>query len=150
MPTQSPASKEVPAQQRKDPETESRLRRQELLSKARLVREKIDMNRRAVTGREDMHYCWVNRNDHRQVEFQSLGYTMVSAVDTEVKTSWRREDGTHQCGDAILYQCPKEWYDALQVDQQIRSLEALDQYQSGFFERLSDSGSQPYKPNVKE
>lgn len=64
-------------------------------------------------GDPKMHYAWVYISNDAQVEFKILGYRKAPK---EVKTDWWDEDKqAHIRGDTILYQIPKEEYEALEL-----------------------------------
>lgn len=106
-------------------------RKRALLAKVRQQREDtLKMKGRvyaadpAIGVPANKKYVWVNRNEHRVVEFTSSGYTICK--DPAIRTDWRRDDGTHQYGDLILMEIDFELWEAIKLDDQIRSLENVE------------------------
>ena len=120
-------------------------RKVKLLQHARVVRD----NARAVRGTVDgmkpsMVYVWVNVREERQIMFQNLGYELCKEPD--VKSKWKKDDGTHRRGDLILYQIPKDLHEALKLDSEVRAIEDMDNSKESFLafaERLSIPTYQP-------
>jgi hypothetical protein len=108
----------------RDPAEVELERKRALLAKVRVTREHALANRGTVQGLPDhLSAVWVNMNEHRQIEFQSQGYILCTLP--EVKSAWKKQDGSHQRGDLILYIIEKDLREALKVDEELRALEAI-------------------------
>lgn len=105
------------------PEDSSK-RKRDLLAKVRMLREGNVMSKgKVIGGKPNMTYVWLNRNETYRIGFEGLGYVLCR--DPEVRTSWRREDGTHQRGDLILYEVEKDLYEAIHTEAELRSHEMI-------------------------
>jgi hypothetical protein len=106
-------------------------RKRELLRKVRETRSNALQEKGRVRSADPakqlnpaIHYAWVNRNEHRIVFFQALGYKIVN--DAAVMTDWKREDGSHAYGDLILMEIDKETHEMMKLDSQLRALEGVE------------------------
>ncbi len=106
---------------------------EDLLKKARTLRERMSHAQGEVKGgRQDRAYIWINRNDSRIQYFEGLGYTICR--DPNVRTKWKKEDGEHRWGDVILMEVDKDFKEALEVDSDAKSVEALTGSRQEFIE----------------
>lgn len=106
-------------------------RRLALLKRVRTLRESILTNRGEVKGKKpNKDYVWVNTRADRRTYFEGLGYQVCR--DPDIQTRWKKEDGTHQRGDLILYECDRELREAIRLDAEMRSLEAIEGPQQSF------------------
>jgi len=104
---------------------------EELLAKARVVREKAVFSRSAVKGGDpSKDYVWVHNSDHTIYHFQALGYSICK--DPKVKTAWKKEDGRHLRGDVILMEVDKDFREALKMEAEARSVETLEGSRESF------------------
>jgi hypothetical protein len=69
-------------------------------------------------------YEWIN-SDHRRVSyFESREYVVCNASNSpNIMTNWKRDDGTHVQGDAILMMVDRDLKEELDKDDALRSLE---------------------------
>lgn len=119
-----------PPSEKPRPEELELQRKVELLKKVRLLKDKA-RNRLEVTGGDPAKvYVWVHNSDTRRQHFETLEY--VVCRDPKVSTRWKREDGTHVCGDLILYEIDRELHDALKLESLYRAVEAIEGSQSDF------------------
>jgi hypothetical protein len=130
------------------PEQLEMKRKQALLAKVRTLREKLHTNIGDVEGKDPAkHYVWVNINDNRQITFQSLGYEVCR--DPNIKSPWKKSDGTYVRGDLILYQIDKDLHEALELDSQLRALESVDGASEGFKAVAEREGVPVYEPGKR-
>lgn len=130
------------------PEQEKRDRMAVLLAQVRMTREHALRNRgRVGNSKANRHYSWVNIDQHRQIEFQSQGY--VICKDPDIKTDWRKEDGTHQRGDLILYEIDKELHEALKLDDELRAYEAVAAPKHVLHTQVERAGAAVYEPQPR-
>lgn len=123
-------------------------RKIELLQKVRGIRDRAIMYRGLVQNMDpNKVYVWVNMHESRQTWFQSLGY--VLCIDPTVTTQWKKEDGTHRRGDLILYECPRDLYEALKLDSQLRGIEALESSKEIFKSFAEQSNIPLYSPEER-
>lgn len=97
-----------------------------------------------VNPKKNKDYVWVNINDHRQIEYQTLGYELCR--DPEIKTAWKKEDGSHQRGDLVLYQIDKEEREAMHLDNELRGFEAISAPKQVFHTMVQREGAKVYEP----
>lgn len=120
-------------------------KKQELLAKVRIVRERLIANRGQIQGHnKSKEYVWVNVADSRQVHFQALGYT--KCTDLNIQSPWKREDNSHQRGDLVLYEIDKDLHEAIQLDAELRAVEASEGAREGFKALAQREGVPIYEP----
>ncbi len=102
----------------------------ELLKKVRILRSDASRGLEVKGSDPNKSYTWVNVHPSRRVFFEGQGFTVCR--DPKVVTSWRREDGTHIRGDLILYECDKEWKEALTAFDDLSAIEAMEGSQETF------------------
>ncbi len=107
-------------------------RRQRLLAKVQPFLEKARNLRRVEGGKPDKEYVWISTAPQRRQIFEAMGYT--ACRDLGVKTAWKQEDGTHVCGDAILYEVDKELREAYNFASELRAVQAMEGGQDEFLE----------------
>lgn len=128
-----------------EPHEKEMLRKQELLKKVRIVRERLAQNRGMVDGMNPSKaYVWVNISDNRQIEYQSTGYELCR--DPNIKSKWKQADNTHKRGDAILYEIDKDLHEALDMDAQLRAVEGVEGAREGFKAVAFQNGVPIYEP----
>lgn len=128
-----------------EPHEKEILRKQELLKKVRIIRERLAQNRGMVEGMNPSKaYVWVNISDNRQIEYQSTGYELCR--DPNIKSKWKQVDNTHKRGDAILYEIDKDLHEALDLDAQLRAVEAVQGAREGFKATAAQHGVPTYEP----
>jgi hypothetical protein len=131
-----------------DPHEKEMLRKATLLSKVRMVREFLASNQGMVEGmKPDKIYVWVHISDNRQIHYQSMGYELCT--DPEIKSKWKRSDGTHKRGDVILYQIDKDLHEAIDMEAQLRAIEAVEGAREGFKAFAERQGVPVYEPGKK-
>lgn len=119
-----------------------------MLAKVKHLRAHALFGRGAVKkGNPAMHYIWVNINENRQVDFKSMGYDLCK--DPTVETAWKRPDGTHQRGDLILYEIPKDLHEAIKADEILRAYEAVDAPKQALHTTVVRSGAAIYEPTPR-
>lgn len=102
-----------------------------LLQQVRTTRSSMLSQLAEIEGRKaDMHYGWVNNSDARITHFRAQGYEICK--DPDVRTRWRRDDGTHVRGDVILMVCPKDLHEAWKYDGELRAIEDLENSRDSF------------------
>ena len=105
-------------------------RRIDLLKRVRVLKDKA-RNRLEVQGGDSSKiYVWVHNSEVRRQYFESLDYKVCR--DPNVNTRWKREDGTHTCGDLILFEIDKELHEASELESLYRAMEAIEGSQSEF------------------
>lgn len=117
------------AQQAQEPPKETPQERMlRLLAKVKVVRERMLFQMGEVrNGTPGFTYIWVTNDNQLRVRFHTMGYEQVTkGTDPDVVTDWKREDGTHLRGDVLLYRIPTDYHDAIKLEAQIRSKEALE------------------------
>lgn len=134
-----------------DSETELRphevemARKRELLARVRVTRESMLRTFAEVQGKKpDRDYIWVNVNEHRRTTFEGMGYTVCK--DPDIKSQWKREDGTHVRGDLILYHVPKELREAWHTEGQLRAIEDQEGAPAVFEDYAARAGVPTYRP----
>lgn len=128
-----------------EPHEKELLRKQELLKKVHIIRERLAQNRGMVDGMNpNKAYVWVNISDNRQIEYQSTGYELCK--DPNIKSKWKQSDNTHKRGDAILYEIDKDLHEALDLDAQLRAVEAVEGAREGFKAVAAQFGVPTYTP----
>lgn len=120
-------------------------RKRKLLAKVRIRREAMQTSGK-VEGDPNKVYCWVNIRDERQTFFQAMGWTLVK--DPNVRTNWRQADGTHKRADLILYEIPREEYEAISAERELRSIEALEGAEKSFETSAAHNGAPTFRPRV--
>lgn len=125
---------------------EEELRRKEaLLGKVKLIRERLAQNQGWVEGmKPDKVYVWVHMSDNRQIHFQSMGYELCK--DPAVQSKWKRADGTHTRGDVILYECDKDLHEAISMEAELRAVEAVEGAKEGFRSVAARAGVPVFEP----
>lgn len=96
----------------------------ELLSKVRVIRDKLHFRGAIGGGNSNKVYVWVATDNVTRTTFEGLGY--VVCKDPNVTSRWVRQDGTHQRGDLILYEVDKDLYEAIKLEAEMRALEATE------------------------
>lgn len=124
---------------------EQRLKR--LISKARTYRDSSLRNRGAVDGRPDKVYCWVNKREERQLFYESMGWELVKN-DPLVKSQHKKEDGTHQRADLILYQIDRDLFEGMEADRQLAAIESMQSAETSFESAAERAGAPTYKPRL--
>ena len=119
----------APPQVEERPEEIEQRRKMELLKRVRINREAL-RQQRWVKGDPSKNYIWVNIDPVRQTYYQTLEYVLCK--DPAVQTAWKQPDGTHRCGDLILYEISKELSEAYQMDASLQALEAQEGSQESF------------------
>lgn len=80
-------------------------------------------------------YEWINSDPRRVAFFSAREYEVCNASNSpKVHTNWKREDGTHVQGDAILMMVDRELKEDLDADDALKSHER---------DRLSPGGLDP-------
>jgi hypothetical protein len=88
-------------------------------------------NMAKVEGRKpDKHYSWINRDENRITHFQAQGY--VICKDPDIKTNWKKEDGTHVRGDLILMETSAELHEVWKYEGELRAVEDLEASRDSF------------------
>lgn len=132
----------------RDPAEVELERKKALLARVRTTREHALANRGTVTGLPSgKHAVWVNINEHRQIEFSAAGYELCKLP--EVKSAWKKADGTHQRGDLILYIIDKELHEALKIDDELRALEAIAAPKHALQTAAGRLGGAAYEPTPR-
>ncbi len=111
-----------------------KLKRARLLAKVQVLRETPrTINDVKVDGSPEHQYCWVYDHPQMIAEYERLGYDVVrSANGKEVKSKWRRQDGTHKRGDTILMFIGKEDAEALEIFSAMSAIEQVSSAKSQF------------------
>ena len=119
------AQRSADASEQLDPRPDQieRQRKLDLLSKVRVLRDKLKY-RGAVEGDPNKVYVWVSKDEATRTAFDGMGYTICK--DATVKTSWLKGDNTHQRGDLILYEIPRDLHEAIKLSSELQSLEGDD------------------------
>ncbi len=148
-PSATPQSKPtVVASVQEDPHEKELRRKAELLSKVRMIRETLASNQGMVDGmKPNKVYVWVHISDNRQIHYQSMGYELC--VDPEIKSKWRRADFTHKRGDVILYQIDRDLHEAIEMEAQLRAVEAVEGAKEGFKAFAERQGVPVYEPGKR-
>lgn len=101
------------------------------LRKVRLLREKLVLTRGEVKGGDPAkQYCWVNLHESRRTYYEGMGWVLCK--DPKVQSQWKREDGTHQRGDLILYEISRDMKEVIDLDGELRAVEALQSSKDEF------------------
>jgi hypothetical protein len=124
------AAVEQPPSEKPRPEETEIQRKLELLKKVRTLKERARHRLGIENGDPAKVYVWVHNSDTRRQHFESLEYRVCR--DPKVSTRWKREDGTHVCGDLILYEIDKELHDTLKLESLYRAVEAIEGSRSDF------------------
>jgi hypothetical protein len=95
-------------------------------------------------GNPNKVYIWVNQKEDRRTFFEGLGYQLCT--DPNVKTRWRKEDGTHRRGDLILYEIDRELHEIMQLDSQIRAVEQMASSKDSFLEFATGANVRVFQP----
>ena len=121
---------------------------EDLLKRVKILRERAATSQGEVrNGKLDKVYVWVHKSDQRLVYFEGFGYQICR--DPSVQTNWRKEDGTHVWGDAILLEIDKDFHEALKLESQARSVEALEGTRESFIAFAQTNGI-PVRDNSQE
>lgn len=121
--------------------------KEDLLRKARVVRDKLANRGSELTGQNPAKaYRWVNVREDRQTYFQALGWEVCR--DPEVKSPFLQADGSHRRADVILYEMSKDFADALDADSALRGIEGIEGHQGAFINTLHAEGVKEYRPAV--
>lgn len=141
--------KQAAAATGKTPEQLKLERRKELLAKVRQIRAHALTDRgKVLNGKPDKAYIWSNIAEHTLVEFQGLGYQICK--DPDVKTAWKKEDGTHVRGDLILMEVDRDLYDAIKADDELRALEAIEAPKNAFAATVArERAGEVYEPRPR-
>jgi hypothetical protein len=119
----------------------------DLLSKVRILREKISTRGADITGQNpNKSYMWVNVKEDRQVFFQAWGWVLTT--DEAVKSPYKKEDGSHRRADVVLYEIDREIAEAIQADNQLRGLEGIEGHRNAAIAAFHRQGVREYIPNV--
>lgn len=102
------------------------------LEKVKVLRSSSHSLRRIYDSNPNFIFVWINKDPDRRIWFESLGYTKATVEDC--RTDWQAENGEHRVGDIILYKVPRERYEALKLDSQLRSVEAIETAKSEFLD----------------
>lgn len=122
-------------------------RKMALLRKVRVQRESLANSMAQVDGKDPaMHYSWINRHESRMTWFAGQGYVVVT--DPKIKTSWKREDGTHVRGDLILVARPKDLHEAWKYDAELRAVEDLESSRDSFKAFAGRNGIPVEEPRI--
>lgn len=95
-----------------------------LLARVRVARDRLRFAGEVLNGNPNKVYIWVNISDDRQVTYQGMGYTICK--DPNIKTRWKKEDGTHRRGDLILYEIDRDLNEAIKLDGEMRAVEGQE------------------------
>jgi hypothetical protein len=119
--------------------------------KIRVFREQNLFNRAAVTGEASKQYIWVNRREERRTWYEGMGFAVVKAtspprVHASVPPG---PDGTYLRGDLILYECDKEFYDAMALDNALRGFESINAATDQFINNIAREGVPAFKPPIR-
>ena len=125
-------------------------RKIELLQQVRVMREGLKLSQGKVTnGDPAFEYCWVNTRDERQHYFQAMGWQLVTNDNgPAVETKWKKTDGTHVRGDVILYQIPKDFFEAMQLLNVLEGQDRAGGIEDAFMAQLQREGVPAYKPRT--
>lgn len=128
MTNKTPAPPSVEGKQPHEIELE---RKKNLLAQVRATRDSMLTSMAEIRGkRPDTQYSWINRNEARMTWFQGQGYVVVT--DPAVTSNWKREDGTHVRGDAILMSRPKDLHEAWKYDAELRAIADMESSRDSF------------------
>lgn len=148
QPTPSVKPVSVPAAPQLEPHELEMKRKQELLQRVKVLRERMTLNRGMINNMSpDKIYVWVHNSDNRQIFYKGLGYELC--VDPKVESAWKQADGTHRRGDLILYQIDKDLAEAIKLYEQAKALDNVDAAESGFNMAAQREGVPTYKPVVR-
>ena len=121
----------VPTAPAKEPHEIEIERKRALLAKIRSTRTSLLSSLAQVEGRNpSKHYAWVNSHQSRITAYQGMGYEICR--DPLISTQWKKEDGTHVRGDAILMETSKEMKEMWDYDTELRAIEDLENAQGSF------------------
>ncbi len=95
-----------------------------LLKKVKLYKAVASSARKITGGKSDKDYVWVNTHELRRSSFEAMDY--VVCTDPSVKSRWKRKDGTHICGDLILYEVNRDWREVLDAHAELSAIEAVE------------------------
>lgn len=140
----------MPTRQQLSPKEEALKHKMELLQKVRILREGLLLHRGKIDeGDPSKEYCWVNHRDDRQYYFQAAGWVLVTNdTGPNVRTKWRKPDGTHVRGDVILYQIDKEMFEAMQLLSVLEGQDRIAGVKDSFMTTLEKDGVPLYEPRV--
>lgn len=99
-------------------------RRALLLKKVQLYKANASSSRKITGGKANKDYIWVNKHELRRSAFEAMEY--IVCKDPNVKSRWKKADGTHVCGDLILYEVSKEWREVLDAHSELQAIEAVE------------------------
>lgn len=101
--------------------------KRQLLSRVKVLRSGMS-NLGDVRGKTPGYaYCWVF-NDRQVIDqYAGMMYELVtSSNEPDLETAFKKEDGRHVRGDAILLRCRLEIVEAWDADRDLRALERQD------------------------
>ena len=150
MPLQTiaaPPLPKAPIEGEKPHEIEKR-KKNELLSRAKVVFEAMATRHSSLEGlKPSKQYCWVNLKEDRQIFYQGMGWERC--IDPDIKSPFKKPDGTFQRADTILYEIDRDFYDALCAYNVIRGIEGIESAETGFIDAMAKDKIPTFKPNVK-
>lgn len=121
--------------------------KEELLKKARVVRDKLANRGNELGGKNPSRsYVWVNIREDRQTYYQALGWEVCR--DPNVTSPFRQPDGCHRRADVILYEMSRDFYEALEADNALRGIEGIEGSQQAFVSSLHREGVKEFRPAV--
>lgn len=101
---------------------------------ARLVRqlhaENSSKKNEILNGDPAYRYCWVYNSDQTINQRLGLGWTVVDGADP-AKTAWKKDDGTHKRGDAILMRASRDLIEAQEWVEAQKAREAVEDHNAG-------------------
>lgn len=123
-------------------------RRQALLAKAKVVREKMASRHSAIEGlKPSKQYCWVNLKEDRQVYYQGLGWVVCN--DPDLTSPFKQTDGTIRRADTILYEIDMDFYEALCIHNVLKGIEGIESAESAFIDTMGKDRIPTFKPKVQ-
>ena len=148
-PPQTPPVAQLAEEIKLEPHEIEQRKKAALLAKVRMMRETLAANQGMVGNmKPGKVYVWVHHSDNRQIHFQSMGYELCK--DPDIKSNWRRTDGTHVRGDVVLYQIDKDLHEAIDLDSQLRAIEAIEGAKEGFKVVADRLGFPVYEPGKQQ
>src|SRR5215472_481597 len=101
-------------QEQQAPKPFSALSDAEKRERYKQYRQKTIKSRLEVKGEPNIHYAWIEKDDHAEIlRLEGVGYWVVKEVDPKkpkITASGLQADGTYAVGSVLLMACPQETY----------------------------------------